>query len=330
MGKVQFEKKPKPYLREWKDMSGEDFAQVDHANTVVCVTLSPMEVHGPHLPVVTDVWEAECLMERTIELLHEAHPKLQFLRLPSLFVASDVVPQSGSVQFRPSTIIRVVEDLGRSLAKQGFRDIWVTSFHGGPRHFVPIEVACDRVNRKYNTRMLSVFSMLIGRLTKGSSDLSDVFSEIEGVSREDLAGDAHGGAGETSMMLYLLGEKVKGGYEDLPQRTVERVLEEAGKAPLQKGAKPTLWELLRGFRYKIRYFEEDSYAGKPSVSSAELGQQMFDILSKHSQLALDEVLNGTTPMSACHSPLWPVRWAFTVPLIGWVFERVVGFRSAVW
>lgn len=315
---------------DWKDLTGEDIDAIPRERAVVLVTVSPLEVHGPHLPVVCDNLEAEALSHRSAEKLKALHPDLIFLHLPPIYVAADVLPHVGSLAFRPSTIERVLEDLGRSLCKQGFRRIWVSSFHGGPRHFVPIEIACDRVNRRYGGAMVSTFGLLLNKLTGGSTSLDGVLGHVPGVVAADLVGDAHGGAVETSILLHLAPDRVKEGWQRLPQRTVDIRLAERGLAPLeQAGQRPSLAGLLRGFRHKIKYFEAETYAGKPAVADAAQGAAFVDILAGHAAEALDEVLRGQRPLSDCRSPLWRIRWVFANELLGKVFERMVGFQSRV-
>ncbi len=316
-------------VRQWQYLTGADFKAMDRKNTVVMVTCSPLEVHGPHLPVITDNHEAECISVRTMEILSERNPNLEFVHLPPIYVAADVVPQPGSVAFRTSTIVRVLEDMGRSLAAQGFEHIWVASFHGGPRHFVAIEEACHRVNRRHNTKMVSAFSLLINLLTGGNTDVADVVEGMGGITRADLEGDTHGGAVETSMMLHLLGEYVDKAYEALPRRTVNTVLEEGGHKPLTSG-KPSLGELFRGFKHKLKFYETWTYSGKPAVASAEAGQEMLEAFANHTANALEEVWKGQRSLEDCHSPLWKVRWVFTFSPISKAFERAVGYKSQVW
>lgn len=309
-------------IAEWQHLTGSDFEAMDRPNTIVLVTCSPLEVHGPHLPVVTDNLEAQKIAERTVELLHPQFPDRTFVHMPPIFVAADVVPQPGSVMFRSSTIIAVLEDLGRSLAVQGFKDIWVTSFHGGPRHFVPIEVAAHNVNRRYGTRMVSVFSLMLSRLTGGTSELAGFFEGVPGVTREDLLGDNHGGAIETSLMLHLLGDKVQPQYKELPQQVVGEIA--------HTGERPSLMELLRSFRHKLKFYETNSYTGNPRVASAEAGAEMLERLAGAAAEALGEVLRGELPESQWHSPVWKLRWAFTSRTVGWAFERWAKYKSQVW
>ena len=319
----------RPPIPRWEELTGADFAAMDRERTIVLVSSSPMEVHGPHLPVCTDVCEAEGLGRRAVEILLERDPTLRFVRLPPLWVAADVVPQPGSVMFRSSTTVRVLSDMGRSLARQGFRHIWVSNFHGGPRHFVPIDLAAHRTNRRYGASMISVFGLLMNRLTGGRSDLGDVLGHIPGLSREELAGDSHGGAVETSMMLHLMGQHVAPGYADLPWVTVSRKMAAQGLRPLVSEGRPSLRELVRGFRHTIKYFEDETYAGKPAIASAAIGAEVLDVLATLTADALGELLRGEIRPEDCYSPLWPARWLFLSETLGWAFERLVGFRTQV-
>lgn len=313
-------------VREWQYLTGRDFAEMDRARTVALVSCSPLEVHGPHLPVITDNWEAEGLALRAIEKLSARFDDLEFVHLPPIYVAADVVPQPGSVMFRPTTILRVLEDLGRSLAKQGFRHIWVSSFHGGPRHFVPIELAAHRTNERYGTKMVSVFSLMIARLTNGGSDLKNVLGQLEGLTPEALEGDTHGGAVETSMMLHLLQKAVDAGYRALPRKTVDAWVEAQGEPPLSMSS---LKELMRGFKHKLKFFERESYTGQPGIATPELGEQMLERLADEASEALADLWTGDLDPADCHSPLWKYRWLFTTPALGQLFERAIGYRSQV-
>jgi len=107
---------PAANVRDWQYMTGPEIDAVDRSLAVVVVACSPLEVHGPHLPVITDNLEAQGIADRTVERMAARHPEIVFLRMPPIYVASDVLPHVGSVAFRSSTITRVIEDLGRSLA----------------------------------------------------------------------------------------------------------------------------------------------------------------------------------------------------------------------
>jgi len=317
-------------IHDWKHMTGAAIDALPRDRTVVLVTSSPLEVHGPHLPTITDICEAEGITARVADKLTERHPELVFVRLPPLYVAADVLPHVGSLKFRQSTIRRVFEDLGRSLCAQGFTNIWVGGFHGGPRHFTPIESAARVVNRRHGGRMVSVFSLLMTFLTGGRTDLSELFAEVDGVSAEDLVGDSHGGCIETSLMLHLLGEHVDPVWKEVGPSTVEAWLASNGQPSLEFDGKPSLPQLARMFRAKLRYYEERTWSGHPALASPELGAAFLDLLADQGAAALSEVWAGSRALADTHSPVYKARPVFEWDWLSAAVERLIGYRNQVW
>jgi creatinine amidohydrolase len=313
---------------EWSSLTGAALGALDPAKTIVLVACSPLEVHGPHLPVICDLAEADGLLAATAAKLAVGRPDLTFIRLPPIYVAADVMPQRGSLAFDPRTVYRVLVELGRSLARQGLRHVWVGNFHGGPRHVLAIEAACAEAHRRHGIDMLSVFSLMVRRLTGGSSDVSALLDGIGGIPGEELRGDVHGGLIETSMNLHLHGEHVDAGYRELPPRSVEIALAERGEAPLQAGAKATFREQLRGLFIRARYFDTETYAGAPAKATAELGAAYLDAFAREAAIALTQVLDGEVPRAEMVTPLYKLRHVLLNRAVGWVFDRVVRQRGA--
>ncbi len=320
---------PRP-LR-WEALTKRQFDAIDRERAVVLLTCSPLEVHGPHLPMGADALEGEGLMERMLRFLPEAQRDRTFLKLPFLYAATDVVPQAGSLHFQPATTMRVLEDLGRTLAAQGFRHVMVGNFHGGPRHFLAIEKACHRVHRRHGLAMVSVFSLLISRLTQGTSNLDAVLASIEGVHPPDLSGDTHGGLVETSQLLALHGDWVDPDYKTLPRVTVDTWLESNGEKPSEvgRGDPRRLLQMLRSYRSGIHFFLDESYSGAPAGASAELGERFLDTLGSHAGQAVGELLDGTIGPDDCHSPIWKLRFLFLNPLMIRLSNRLLGFRNPI-
>ena len=302
-------------LLRWETLTKRRFDELDRARCVVLVTCSPIEVHGPHLPLGADALEGEGLAERMLPMLPERHRERVFLKLPFIYTATDVVPHPGSIFFRPSTTIAVLEDLGRSLAAQGFRDVLVSNFHGSPRHFLAIETACDRVSRERGIRMVSVFSVMLSRLTGGSSELDDVLGALPGVNRENLVGDIHAGLVETAQLLALHPEWVERDYARLPRQTVKGWLAERGAVPASagRGRQSGIFSIVREVRDGLRFFRAETYAGAPGAASPELGDRILDTLASHAAAVVTEILDGALPPTECHSPLWPRRFLFVHP-----------------
>jgi creatinine amidohydrolase len=320
-----------PVVLRWEQLTKRQFDRLDRSRCVVLVTCSPLEVHGPHLPLGADALEGEGLAERLLRFLPERHRRRTFLKLPFIYTATDALPHAGSLFFRPSTTISVLEDLGRSLASQGFGDVLVSNFHGSPRHFLAIEAACDRVTRARGIRMVCVFSVMLSRLTGGSAELYEVLGALPGVRREDLVGDTHAGLVETSQLLALHPDWVEKDYATLPRRTVDGWLAERGEAApaIERGKPAGLGAMITAFRGALRFFREETYAGAPAGASPELGARILDTLATHAAGAVSEILDGTLPPDQWHSPLWPRRFIFVNPWMVRFFNRLLRVPEGV-
>lgn len=319
-----------PEILRWETITKKRFDEIDREQAVVLVTCSPLEVHGPHLPLGADVLEGEGLAERMVAHLPEAHRGRTFLKLPFVYAASDPVPQPGSIRFRVSTIIAVLEDLGRSLAAQGFKNVVVSNFHGSPRHFVAIETACDKVSNACDIRMVGLFSLMLTQLEVEGSELGHILGHVPGVTPEDFAGDTHGGLVETSQLLALHPELIDPEYKDLPRRDVERWLNEKGEVkPDRPGTGiAALPQMLRSFKAGLHYFTEETYSGQPGKASAELGEAFLDILGGKAAEAMADLLDGKIDASDCHSPVWKIRHLFVndtaIRATNWILEYPEG------
>jgi creatinine amidohydrolase len=317
-------------ILDWQHLTGRAIDAIPREHAIVLVTSSPLEVHGPHLPTITDICEAEALATRVARRLGDREPDLVFLRLPPIYVATDALPHVGSLKFRQGTITRVFEDLGRSLCAQGFRDIWVSGFHGGPRHFTSLDVAAERVNRRHGGRMISTFSLMMNVLTSGRTDMSALLGRVEGVGPEHLDGDAHGGCVETSIMLALLGEHVDPAWKELGPNTVDLWLARRGLPPLALGERPSLRQLARSLREKLKFYEAETWSGNPSLASPELGERFLEVLTDLAAGALADVRAGRRSLDDCRSPVWGARHVFVSEWITDGFERLMDYRNRVW
>lgn len=306
-----------PRLLKWEDLTQAAFDQLDPGKCVALVTCSPLEVHGPHLPLGADVFEGEALAERVLGFLPERHKRRTFLKLPSLFMGSDSTPHPGSIRHRPSTIIAALEDLGDSLAKQGFHHVLVSNFHGSPRHFLAIEEACERVSRRNAITMASAFSLLLRALVRDGGQVIETLAAVPGAARADLEGDTHAGLVETSQLLALKPALVDPTYRSLGRKTTNTWLESRGERPTPVGLgqpAPPL-ELARGYLALARYFKEETYAGAPASASARLGEGFLDTLAGRAAEVVSDLLDGRVSSDDCHSPLWRYRFFFLNPLI---------------
>lgn len=322
---------PDPQLLRWESLTKTQFDEIDRERALVIVTCSPLEVHGPHLPLGADALEGDGLAARALRFLPERHRDRSFLKLPFIYVATDPVQQPGSINFRTSTIVSVIEDLGRSLARQGFKNVIVSNFHGSPRHFLAIETACDRVSRATGIQMLCIFSAMLTRLGVEGSELGDVLGHIDGVEKADFDADTHGGLVETSQLLALHPEWVDPAHKSLPKRSVPIWAEEQGFEPRKSRASnlAAIPGMIAQFRNSLQYFATETYSGSPAKASAELGEQFLDVLGEKAAEALSELLDGNLPRDQWHSPVWKLRHLFVNTASVRIFDRLLDMPRVV-
>jgi creatinine amidohydrolase len=240
-------------------MTAPEVAAIDRTTATVVLVVSPIEEHGPHLPLATDLIEAEGVARRLCDRAARDFPGETFLLYPPVPLGADGFEHPATVEIRPTTIRRVVEDIGLSLGRHGFRRIILASHHGGPRHNLALDAAARAVARRSSARVLSVAGRLIVDLYFGGGLAA--FYERAGTAKADrpaLDVDCHAGAFETAEMLALRPDLVRGGW-----RALEPVL-----VPLERLTPGSAAAAGRGL----------GYFGAPALASGELGERYLDFV----------------------------------------------------
>src|SRR5712691_3320343 len=102
---------------------------LERRRTVVIFAVSPLEEHGPHLPVGTDLFHAEFFNQELAKRLLEGKPDWTVLLAPSLPVGASAFDKAGTLLVRARTVRNVTLDYGVALARHGFAYILVTNGH---------------------------------------------------------------------------------------------------------------------------------------------------------------------------------------------------------
>jgi creatinine amidohydrolase len=239
---------------ELGELLASDVAALDRARSCVVVAVSPIEQHGPHLPLATDIHESVALGRRLCERLL-SEPALSgwtYLLHPALPIGADVWTYPGSLDIPPATVARVVTDVGVALGRQGFSRVLLANNHGGPRHNLALDDAARAITRKTPARALSLAGpVMVDLLFEGGLD---AFFAERGIAKEDRAAyrhDFHAGAFETAEMLALFPDKVRDGWQKLApfQLPFAKMRRDSALAPGAKG-----------------------YFGAPALASREMGE----------------------------------------------------------
>ena len=219
--KAKSDKKSKPAGRVLKleELSFTDIAKIDRVKSIFFLTFGNLEEHGPHLPVGSDYFQAVGLRDGLIARLRSAHPDYDFVLVPVVPLgecgANDLALQFdhiGTFAVRFETLRNVAIDLGASIARKGFQNIFLIHFHGCPMHNIAFNDAAAFVSERYKARMVNITSLLFGEYFFNPT----VMEKHLGKGWEDKLGfEGHAGAAETSANLFLREDLVKADYGQL-------------------------------------------------------------------------------------------------------------------
>ncbi len=284
--------------------------QLERARSIAFLSVSALEVHGPHLPLGMDMFMARWQAQETARRFAEAHPDWTVVVYPHLPLGTDELPLPGSVDGAQQTVHRALLAHGASLAKAGFGYAVVTNGHGGARHASALEAACRRVSRRHGIQMFSPSIAVLhgivagGRHEQLETNLGRSLTEAE---REGLLHGEHAGTMETSFALAERPQHVDPAYRDLrqdgpprfgPLAALGRVLSpvfgggDGGRfREISDGlAGGVGWLLNAHYGYGRSY--RVTYQGDPSAGSAELGHAIRETMVEGCLEYVERVTRG--------------------------------------
>ncbi len=320
-----------------------EFEKLDRGKTLFILPVGALEVHGRHLANCADMLGAEVMAEYSGNLFADRHTDWKVVILPLLNIGADELPLPGSINFSRSTVYRALVDYGRALSGWGFKNLVLTTAHGGLAHNIAMDDACRTCNRKYHMKMISPGTLVFQDYIYGKKfpemekELGRKLSEAEKIGLIDLE---HAAGWETSIMLAKHPEWVTPEYKKLGPTNIQLspFFKKLGqfldgiirKIPLVggmlKNGGVTFDESLRLLKIqnmimKGQKKEEFCYCGDPSVASAEIGAAWEAALSKDLfSLYEDVFINGSkkpNEVLSRHSALFILRHSFIVSL-GWI------------
>jgi creatinine amidohydrolase len=289
-----------------EEMSTPALDGLDRERTVVVLTVSPLEEHGPHLPVGVDAFAARHFAEAIAERLVAGRPGWSVVLLPTLPLGSFTFDAVGTIAVRQRVVRDAVVDYGEALARAGFRFILVANGHAGPGHLTALDEAAAIVTRRHGVMMASFTGHLAWEFLRGrfveriEAELGRVLTAAE---REALAEDAHGGWWETSLMLLLRPELVDESYRTLPPARYPLAARVVPNYPLKNGGR--------------------GYVGHPALADPAFAKATTEVLIGEAMTIVDGLLDGRLKPSDRRSPF------FQVPFFRTNFWRGAGLTAAV-
>jgi creatinine amidohydrolase len=226
--------------RYFPNLTGPQVSERLTDRSIIVQPLGAIEQHGPHLPLATDSIVATAVAEAAVA---EVGDELDVWLLPTLqFTKSNEHAWSpGTVWLSATTLLAVLDDIGRCIATTPARRLVFLNGHGG------------------NSSLLSVANREL-RLKHGlMTFLAHPGMPVDqgGTSpASELGMGVHGGTDETSMMLHLAPE-----------------LCDVAKA--ERRVPDVRFGGRVSFGWLSNDFHPDGYIGDPTMATAERGAELF-------------------------------------------------------
>jgi creatinine amidohydrolase len=227
-----------------EEMSWPEIEAGFEQTRTVILPVGATEEHGPHLPTITDTIQA-------LEVARAAATQRDVFLAPPLHygVCRSTRGFPGTITVGHDALRAYVKDLLISFADSGFAKVLILTGHAGGQHMAALEEACQMAveEREFRVSLVSLF------------DLID-FKTVE------TPGDGHAGEVETSLMMVIRKDLVKGRPEKhFPIRP--RFL-------IQKD---------------VRHLMGNGIMGNPRPATLEKGKAFFEMALQGVIEALDEL-----------------------------------------
>lgn len=236
-------------MKDLSLMTWKEIKEVDKDRSTVFAVMAPIEEHGWHLPLSTDMVEGEFWSRNAAETLERAID-VDCYYLPTFPIAAASVNEFyGSFHFSMRTTYEVAYGIIDSLCCMGFKHVIMIASHADPQHQIAVEKAVRRINRKYGISALAPMGRIFMGVGTKPSEKLETFEK-------EYPDDFHAGWIETSSLLAIEGY-VREGYKDLPDSKI------SDKDMISQ-------------KKQLKAMGKYGYLGCPRVSSKELGKELND------------------------------------------------------
>ena len=234
-----------------EDLNWKQINKLNRKKTIFYQPISPLEIHGPHLPIGTDLFTSKDTAAEAIKKLQEKKPELNYILLPAIPIgyckfATDF---PGSISINSKTVRDVIYSVGSSLAEHDFRYLIICTYHMAIPHLKGIYQAMKKLQKKYNMKICEPW---------GPYFYSDKIEKNEPKLGFDTSKEMHAGFRETSLMKYQYPYLVDESYKNL--QNIYRDL----NSPRVIGKK------FKDLGLK------DGYVGSPSKADVNYGRWFFN------------------------------------------------------
>jgi len=193
---------------KFEELSWKKIEKLEKDKTIVFLPISPMEEHGPHLPVGTDYLTATHAASDAIRLFKNENKEYSCILFPSIPIGfcDFNTDFPGSVSSSTKTVRNIVYDIGSNLANHGFKYLIICTYHMAIGHLRGIYQAINKIHKKYDMKCYEPWSPYFysGMIEKNEPKLGF-----------DTSKEVHAGFRETSLMKYQYPYLLDESYKDL-------------------------------------------------------------------------------------------------------------------
>jgi creatinine amidohydrolase len=318
-------------ILKYQEISSSELNRLIHLDPVIIIPNSPMEVHGPHLPLGSDIIQAENMARILAEAGNKKFPEKPWILFPAIPIGADPLPLDGSLNYGYHNLVGVLKSTGAGLLQAGIKSVIFTNFHGGMRHILAQDVAADYINSR-GGKSFAPFGLLFGEfLQKEFSDKLNRLLKENGFDLE-METDIHAGAVETSLIMAI-GNNVEPSYRDL------KPLSFKNDSPRTAVVMEKLKNSLGGFSSRARdlfadltllfqastHFKKHSYSGAPAKADPEIGRLLFNTFTEKLAEILEEfVRTSEIKGDKWKSIFWKNRRMVNNKVFDLAFSRILG------
>lgn len=175
-----------------EEVNMAEFKRIVKKTKTMIIPFGTVEAHGTHLPLNTDTFIIrEAVRMAASETGVFAAPPIEY------GVCTSTAMHPGTIGITPDTLRSIVRDMVRDGYKHGLRRFILISGHGGGLHVNALREAAETLVAELNGAVVAACSVyeILGK---------------EAYEIAETSNDSHAGEMETSLMLFLAPDLVKG------------------------------------------------------------------------------------------------------------------------
>jgi creatinine amidohydrolase len=257
------------FSRHLAELRAPDFDRLVTDRSIFVQPLGAVEQHGPHLPFNTDLLIADRVATAAVERVGD---ELDVWLLPPLAYtkSNEHAWSSGTIWLSATTLLAVLDDIGRCVAMTDARKLVFMNGHGGNSALVGV---ANREIRLSHGLMTFLAHPGVPPDQGGESPASELGMGI------------HGGTEETSLMLHLAPDLVdmSTAIRNVPEQLADNKHVRFGGTV--------------GFGWLSNDFGPDGHIGDPTDATAESGAVLFEGAVEAFCEALAEIAEFDLPMT---------------------------------